>query len=88
MDILRLSLLSDYRDRLVAMFPQVTPARLMRFDDLFRSDRLLTDDGQPTKALMDWVRGVIGGEPPEAVLAALPPAPDPVPGSKALEVVR
>lgn len=86
MDILRLSLLSDYRARLVEMFPRVTAAQLMRFDDLVGSDRLVTDDGQPTKALEAWVQAVIGNDPPAAVLAAPPPAPDPVPGSNAMEV--
>lgn len=86
-DLHRFSLLPDYRARLIAMFPQVTAAQLMRFDDLCAADRLLTDEGEPTKALEGWVQSVIGKEPPEAVLAGLPPAPRPVPGSTAVEVV-
>jgi hypothetical protein len=87
-DLIRLSLLSDYRARLVAMFPRVTAAQLMRFDDLVATDRLVTDDGAPHRALEDWLHAVIGDAPPEAVLAGLPPAPKPVPGSKAMEAVR
>lgn len=86
MEILRFSVAADYRARLVAMFPRVTPAQLMRFDDLVRADRLLSDDGQPSRALQDWVQAVIGDEPPEAVLAGLPPAPRPLPGSNAMEL--
>ena len=86
MDILRLSLLSDYRARLVAVFPRVTAAQLLRLDDRARADRLVGDDGHPTKALEEWVQAVIGDEPPEAVLAALPPAPEPVPGGSEIEV--
>ena len=86
----------DYRARLVAMFPCVTAAQLMRFDDLVRTDRLLADTGEPHPALEAWVQSVIGKEPPEAVLAGLPPSPRPVPGaspglvpgSNALEVAR
>lgn len=85
-DLYRFALLPDYRARLIAMFPQVTPAQLMRFDDLARTDRLLTDAGEATEALVAWIQSVIGKEPPEAVLAGLPPAPRPVPGSIALEV--
>jgi hypothetical protein len=47
------------RAKLVAMFQNITPANLMRFDDLVASDRLLTDDGQPTKALTEWVERVL-----------------------------
>jgi len=78
----------DYRVQLVAMFPRVTAAQLMRFDDLVRTDRLLADTGEAHPALQAWVQSVIGKEPPEAVLASLPPAPRPVPGSKALELAR
>jgi hypothetical protein len=85
-DLRRFFLRSDYRAQLVAMFPRVTSAQLMRFDDLRSTDRLVTDTGAPTEALESWVKAVIGDEPPEAVLAGLPPAPRPVPGSKALEV--
>jgi hypothetical protein len=93
-DLRRFFLRSDYRAQLVAMFPRVTSAQLMRFDDLRDTDRLVTDEGAPTEALQAWVKAVIGDEPPEAVLASLPPAPRPVPGacpgletgSKALEV--
>jgi len=49
----------EARAKLVAMFPRLTPANLMRFDDLVQSDRLLTDDGQPTKALTEWVERVL-----------------------------
>ena len=47
------------RAKLVAMFPGITPANLMRFDDLVAADRLLTDDGKPTKALTEWVTRVL-----------------------------
>lgn len=47
------------RAKLIAMFPGITPANLMRFDDLVAADRLLTDDGQPTKALTEWVERVV-----------------------------
>ena len=49
----------EARAKLVAMFPRVSAANLMRFDDLVAADRLLTDDGQPTKALTEWVERVL-----------------------------
>jgi hypothetical protein len=82
----RFSLRRDYRAQLVAMFPRVTAAQLVRFDDLVRSERMVTDDGTPHPAFEAWVAAVIGDEPPEAVLAGLPPAPKPEPGSNPLEV--
>lgn len=54
----RISLRPDYRAQLVAMFPRVTPAQLMRFDDLVRTDRLVTDDGAEHPALVEWVKAV------------------------------
>ena len=48
----------DARAKLMAMFPGITPANLIRFDDLVQADRLLTDDGKPTQALVDWVKAV------------------------------
>jgi hypothetical protein len=69
------------------MFPRITAAQLLRFDDLVATDRLMTDDLEPHPAFKAWVQAVIGKEPPEAVLAALPPAPRPAPGSQALKVV-
>jgi hypothetical protein len=86
MDIIRLSLDPDWRARLLAMFPRLTAAQLMRFDDLAQSRRIFTDDLDLHPAFLAWLQAVIGDEPPEAVLAGLPPAPRPVPGSKALEV--
>ena len=53
------SITPDARERLVAMFPGITPANLIRFDDLVTSDRLLADDGKPTKALTEWVLRVL-----------------------------
>ena len=85
-DLKRFFLRADYRAQLVAMFPRVTAAQLMRFDDLHKADRLVTDDGAPHPALEQWIAGVIGKEPPEAVLAGLPPAPSPLPGSNAMEL--
>jgi hypothetical protein len=48
----------DARAKLLAMFPRITPANLIRFDDLVAADRLLTDEGKPTQALVDWVKAV------------------------------
>lgn len=85
-DLIRVSILSNYRAQLVAMLPRLTAAQLMRFDDLVATDRFVTDDLQPHPAFLGWLQAVIGKEPPEAVLAGLPPAPRPVPGSNAMEV--
>ena len=49
----------EARAKLVAMFPGITPANLMRLDDLVAADRLLTDEGKPTQALVDWVTRVL-----------------------------
>lgn len=49
----------DARAMLVASFPGITMANLIRFDDLVAADRLLTDDGKPTKALIEWVERVM-----------------------------
>ena len=46
------------RAKLVRMFPGITAANLIRFDDLVAADRLLTDEGKPTQALVDWVKAV------------------------------
>ncbi len=54
---------ADYRARLVAVFPFVTAAQLMRFDDLVRSDRLLADDGTPHLELEAWSAAVLRGGP-------------------------
>lgn len=59
-DLIRLSLSGDYRAQLVAMFPRVTAAQLLRFDDLAATDRLVSDDGEPHPALEAWIAGVIG----------------------------
>jgi hypothetical protein len=48
----------DYRAELAAMFPRITPAQLMRFDDLAATDRLVTDDGAERQALIEWVKAV------------------------------
>jgi len=53
------AMLPEARAKLIAMFPRITPANLMRFDDLVAADRLLTDDGKPTKALTEWVAAVM-----------------------------
>lgn len=60
-DLHRISLRPDYRDELVALFPRVTPAQLVRFDELAASDRLVTDDGKEHPALIGWVASVTGG---------------------------
>lgn len=46
------------RAKLMRMFPGITAANLIRFDDLVQADRLLTDEGKPTQALVDWVKAV------------------------------
>ena len=52
----------EARAKLVAMFPGTTPANLIRLDDLVASDRLLTDEGKPTKALIEWVASLVAKE--------------------------
>lgn len=54
----RFALPPDYRAQLAAMFPGVTAAQLMRFDELVATDRLITDDGAAHPALAAWVRTV------------------------------
>lgn len=58
-DLIRVSILSNYRAQLVAMLPRLTAAQLMRFDDLVASDRVVADDGEPHPALEQWVAGVV-----------------------------
>ncbi len=58
-DLHQFILRPDYRASLIAMFPQVTAAQLMRFDDLVRSDRIIADDGEPHPDLMAWVAAVM-----------------------------
>jgi hypothetical protein len=60
MSLHRLSLRGDYREQLAAMFPRVTVAQLLRFDELAATDRLVTDDGAEHPALIEWVAGVTG----------------------------
>lgn len=66
MDVLRLTYDADYRARLLAMFPQITAAQLMRFDDLVASNRVMAKDGEPHRALEQWVAAVIGSNELEA----------------------
>jgi len=49
----------EARAKIVTMFPGITPANIMRLDDLVAADRLITDDGNPTQALVDWVTRVL-----------------------------
>lgn len=57
-DLIRVSILSTYRAHLVAMFPRLTAAQLMRFDELVATDRFVTDDLQPHPAFEAWVKAV------------------------------
>lgn len=57
-DLIRVSILSNYRAQLVAMFPKLTAAQMMRFDDLVATDRLIADDLQPHRAFLDWLQAV------------------------------
>jgi hypothetical protein len=63
-DLHRFALRPDYRAQLVGLFPWVTAAQILRFDDLVRSDRIISDDGETHKDLEDWVAAVMrrGGE--------------------------
>lgn len=54
----RIALRADYQAQLLAMFPRMTAPQMIRFNDLATADRLVTDDGEPTQALIDWVAGV------------------------------
>jgi hypothetical protein len=84
----RFILLPDYRARLVAMFPRVTAAQLMRFDDLVRSDRIIGDDGEPHPDLMAWVAAVIRpGDDPEPVPSPAS-GPSPSPAGQVIAEVR
>lgn len=75
----RFALRADYRAELVAMFPHVTAAQLMRFDDLVRSDRMIGDDGAPHPDLQAWVAAVIarGGDGAPLPVTSTPPQPSP-----------
>lgn len=54
----RIALRGDYQAQLLDMFPRLTAPQMIRFNDLVASDRLVTDDGEPTQALIKWVAGV------------------------------
>jgi hypothetical protein len=78
----RFHLAAEYRASIVELFPQVTAAQLVRLDDLIRSDRFLTDEGQPHGCLINWVRAVLGRDGDDPLPAdALPPAPRPTPSN-------
>ena len=55
----RYSLPPDFAAQIDAMLPGLTPAQRMRFDDLARSRRIITDDGDPHPALIEWLKAVM-----------------------------
>ncbi len=55
----RISLRPDWPAELRRMFPGISDAHLARFAILAMDDNLLTDEGEPTRALMGWCRRVI-----------------------------
>lgn len=56
----RISLRADWRDELRRMFPRITDQHLNRLAILAEADNVLTDDGEPTLALLGWCREVAG----------------------------
>jgi hypothetical protein len=54
----RLSLCRDWPAVLRAMFPRITPAQIAAFAILCEADNLVTDNGEPTLAMMGWCREV------------------------------
>ena len=56
----RISLASDYRAQLAAIFPRITSAQLLRFDALVATGRLVTDDGHEHPDMVAWVADVVG----------------------------
>ncbi len=60
MILTRISLASDYRARLAALFPRITADQLRRFDEMVATDRLVTDEGNEHPDLVAWVADVVG----------------------------
>jgi hypothetical protein len=52
----RFSLRGDWPAELRRMYPRVTDAQIARFAILAEADNLVTDEGEPTRALMGWCR--------------------------------
>ena len=79
-DVLRLSLLGDFRTRVQHCLPGVTDADMAAFDALLARDCVVTDDGGPHVELVAWVQRILdrrgGAEPVPAVVPVRPlPAP-------------
>ncbi len=55
----RLSLRPDWPAELRRIFPRVTDDQIARFAILAEADNLVTDAGEPSRALMGWCREVI-----------------------------
>lgn len=85
MDIFRMSLRSDFRDRLRRVLPGVTEADLASFDVLVVRDCLATDDGLPHPELVAWVTAILRRGEDGAV--AVPVRPVPGKGPVGAEVV-
>jgi hypothetical protein len=54
------SLRIDWPAELRRMFPRVTDDQIARFAILAEADNLVTDAGEPSRALMGWCREVVG----------------------------
>lgn len=58
MDVETISLRGDWRGDLRAMFPAVTRPQLDAFARLVAFDLLISDEGEPAAALIDWCKAV------------------------------
>jgi hypothetical protein len=52
----RFSMRPDWPAELRRMFPKVADAQIARFAILAEADNIVTDEGEPTRALMGWCR--------------------------------
>lgn len=54
MILTRISLRGDWPDELRRMFPRITLSQVEAFGILAAADNVVTDDGEPTRAMLAW----------------------------------
>lgn len=84
-EILRISLMSDYRSRVRSVLPMASDADMREFDALWARDCVVAADGGPHPELMAWVQRILDRDAPGAM--AVPVRPVPSKGPAGAEVV-
>jgi hypothetical protein len=83
-DLLRLSLIAEYRARVRALVPMARDADMADFDALLARDCVIRDDGAAHPELVDWVRRIIDRD--AGGIVAMPVVPVPKTGPAGAEV--